>query len=493
MKTIKLVLVFLLGLVIVSCGGGGSSGGTATTPIISGTAASGAAIANAQITITGATGSTVTVTTDSDGLYSANVSSLTRPYLVKVVTAVATTQYPAGTTFYSVGTATGIVNIHPLTDLIVRTWYEVQGTDADTAFADPASNPPPTANEAAVIKQVVKNLVAQFLSLLGNTDPANFDFISTPFTADSTGFDHFLDNISLTLGSGKIFINAASGVAPEYEATLAVSGVNMTSTLAQDLGNTGTFTEVSTATNAISGITTSPYAGVWWVGHTTTSSNGNCGNQTLNVPQPESIIAVDSNGNFLIPDRDDMGNLTGYIQGVGHITLGGDLTAVLYGDTVAPYIGGTCPAGSISATMTDANNGSGTFSQDGGGTVTLTRVTVATAVRQFDGTYTGSSVDNYAQAQPFSFTVTNGNITSVSQVGGGNFSGTVNLSGVVSMNFGGGTCTQSVSVSFPGQATFTSSGGVTMTGTFSDPGQPPTNYPGGPCAPASGTWTATRP
>ena len=56
------------------------------------------------------------------------------------------------------------------------------------------------------------------------------------------------------------------------------------------------------------------------------------------------------------------------------------------------------------------------------------------------------------------------------------------------MSFSGGVCNTSVSVAFAGQTVITALSEVIMTGTWSDPG---VNPPGGNCAPASGTWTAT--
>ena len=290
-----------------------------------------------------------------------------------------------------------------------------------------------------------------------------------------------LDNINVNTASGVIAINTVSGVgtAPEYQATLAVSGTAMTSTLAQDLANSGTFTTVSTASNTIAGITASPYAGVWSLGHTATSSLGNCGTQVLNVPRPPIAIVVDSNGNFLLPDIDMLGNATGYINGVGHITAGGVVTATLYGDTVAPYIGGTCPAGTMTGTMTDVNTGAGTFVQDGGGTFTLTRVTTA-----FNGTYAASSAGTQGGAVgPIgTFTVTNGVVTGTINV----FSGTVSASGAITAS---ATSTTGCDATFTGQISLTASGGATATGTFVLIGlDRPT---GGTCS-GGAAWTATR-
>jgi hypothetical protein len=367
----KAQLVFLgLGLaVLAGCGGGGSSAPpAAVTYSISGTAATGAALPGAAVTIKDSAGVTRTGITTATGTYDIDVTGLTPPYLVKVVAVGGTP------TLYSVGTSAGVINTHPLTDLIIRTWYEVQGTDVETAFNSAIPAAPPSSTQLGVIKQVVRNLVAQFLGLLGSVNPDTFDLISTPFVANSGGFDNFLDHIDVTPGSGVILIDAASSVAPDYQAILAVSGTNMISTLEEDLNNDSTFSVVSTASNSITGITASPYAGVWSLNFTQTVDNPTlCGGfvgDTGTLP-----FVVDGSGNFTLLETD------GRVMISGNITSGGALSAIVYGDSLLNT--GTCPAGALTATMTSTSAGAGTFAQGGDeGNLVFTRVT------NFAGTWT---------------------------------------------------------------------------------------------------------
>src|SRR5581483_9169596 len=224
-----------LALTLYGCGGGSSSGsGTAT---VSGTAATGQAVASAVITITGAAGGTVTATTAADGSYTADVSSLTAPYLEKVTTG-------AGTVLYSVGPAAGTVNIHPLTDLIVRAWYEAQGKTADAAFADPAGNPPPTATEVAVVASVVEKVVAKWLTDKG-IDPTQFDPITTTFKADGTGFDAVLDTLN---------IDHSNPAAPVITINAGASGTQTTNLT---VGGTG---DISASTSiTVGGVTSTSF------------------------------------------------------------------------------------------------------------------------------------------------------------------------------------------------------------------------------------------
>ena len=59
--------------------------------------------------------------------------------------------------------AAGRANIHPLTDLIIRTWYEVRGGAIDAAFSNPQAAPPPTESEFKIVVTVLENLVENML------------------------------------------------------------------------------------------------------------------------------------------------------------------------------------------------------------------------------------------------------------------------------------------------------------------------------------------
>lgn len=238
MRAIKFLLATFFSIAIASCGSGG--GGAVTSGngggTLSGTAATGLPMANASLVFKGKNGQQVTATTSPTGAYSISTGSLTSPYLVKVTTAAATPNYPAGSVFYSVSAdaAPSVVNITPLTDLVVRSWYQVQTppVTADAAFADPVANPPPEPGVVTVIENVVRQIVGNLLNSNG-VDPATLNLISTPFVADGTGVDAALDAIQVNAASGTVAvgaltttITAASGVI----STTAVSGVASTST-----------------------------------------------------------------------------------------------------------------------------------------------------------------------------------------------------------------------------------------------------------------------
>ena len=104
----------------------------ATSQQLSGTVARGKPIASAQVVIKDANGNSpaTSPTTGSDGKYSINLTGLTFPLLLKVT--------DGTTTYFSIANASGTCNIHPFTDLVVRTYFKSsQGiADMTDAFAN---------------------------------------------------------------------------------------------------------------------------------------------------------------------------------------------------------------------------------------------------------------------------------------------------------------------------------------------------------------------
>jgi hypothetical protein len=189
----KWFTALLLTAFMAGCGGGGGGGGTTPTPTaqtLSGTAARGAAIASVTVTVKDANGNTATGTTGTDGKYSIDVTGMTAPFLLKVT--------DGSDTLYGVATATGTANIHPFTDLIIRNWYKVQGTDVVTVFAGTGALPnPPTATAIDTIEAVVRELLTNLL-LSAGINPDQFNLITTAFDANNLGFDNVLERTQVT-------------------------------------------------------------------------------------------------------------------------------------------------------------------------------------------------------------------------------------------------------------------------------------------------------
>lgn len=119
-------------LLVAACGGGGSNGSTSTTPPaktdpsvqLSGTAATGAALANAAVAVKCANAEG-TATTDANGKYSLKLTGGALPCVIEVTGeqgGVAVTLHSlaeAGSTDTASGTTSAAANVTPLTEMIV--------------------------------------------------------------------------------------------------------------------------------------------------------------------------------------------------------------------------------------------------------------------------------------------------------------------------------------------------------------------------------------
>jgi Big-like domain-containing protein len=168
---------------------------------VGGTAAQGAAIASATLTLKDSQGTTRTATTGADGRFTIRTTGLNPPFFLQV-------QAGAGRTLYSVSAdanAAATINVTPLTDLIVRSWYGVKGVDVDNAFTSPASNPPPSPGAVELISRVVVQVAQLWLADAG-IDTAEFSPISTPFQANGNGADKVLDQATVNTATREITI-----------------------------------------------------------------------------------------------------------------------------------------------------------------------------------------------------------------------------------------------------------------------------------------------
>lgn len=187
------ILPLLLLAFVVGCGGGGGGGG----PTIRGTAASGAPLPGATIEVKDATGELVTGTTAPDGTYSVPVGGMTGPFLIEC-------DDGAGTVLFSIRPDPGIANVTPYTDLVISSYYAVHDITLDDAFFDAfqgpglqGGDPVPTALDIQAIASLVEGVCALWLQQEG-VDPDEFDLITTPFSANGTGYDGVLDNTTVT-------------------------------------------------------------------------------------------------------------------------------------------------------------------------------------------------------------------------------------------------------------------------------------------------------
>ena len=173
----------------------------ATAAAVKGTAALGAPIAGGTVTLVDSQGTSVSGKTGSDGSYSLDVTGLQAPFLVSVEAGGS-----SPTTLYSVSADTsGVINVTPLTDLIIRSWYEVQGESIAPAFGNPVSDPPPSASSVQLLSNVVVQVMSLWLQNAG-VATSNFSPISTAFSANGSGEDAVLAETTVNTSAGTVTV-----------------------------------------------------------------------------------------------------------------------------------------------------------------------------------------------------------------------------------------------------------------------------------------------
>lgn len=208
---------------LTACGGGSDS--VARTYGLSGTAAAGAPMSGATITLKDTRGVTKTTIAGMDGGFSfSDVQSLTAPLVLKaegMVDGVPAEFYSALDT--KPEDASVVTNITPITNAIVS---QLTLGDPASLFVIPTQiasriTPAATSNAVAKIQLVLDNFRAQ----IGVS--SSFDPIKTPFDANSTGLDKMLDLIRFESDvSGKMIItDKASGIVKSIQKDDSISSI----------------------------------------------------------------------------------------------------------------------------------------------------------------------------------------------------------------------------------------------------------------------------
>lgn len=191
-----------------ACGGGGGGGDSPSPPpppppppaptVLKGVAAVGAPLAGATITVIDGDSTTAdpaAVTAGSDGSYTINVSGLKAPLVVKASGTVegapvqSLAVVPALT-----ANADNTANVTPLTNAVAALVAPGGDPQALLTPATLAANgtPAKVANAAALVVNTLAT-DTQIAAALG----ANFNPLSTPFTANGSGIDGVLDALSV--------------------------------------------------------------------------------------------------------------------------------------------------------------------------------------------------------------------------------------------------------------------------------------------------------
>ena len=218
--------VAVAGVGAASSPGGAASGasGAASAPVVAtslaGTAAVGAPMAKATITVKDAKGAVVSAAVGDDGAYaSLSLDGLTAPYAVQACGLVSGNF----TCYYAVVQAGGTANVTPLTNAAVAL---ALGDDPAKMFAATGAIAPPTA--AAIDAQVVR-IKQAMADMLARAGLSAADFATTPFAADRTGMDKLLDAIKVSVAtdgaSGKVFVQLETKLGGSGNVYLAATSV----------------------------------------------------------------------------------------------------------------------------------------------------------------------------------------------------------------------------------------------------------------------------
>lgn len=281
MHQLRLKTIATLSLVVstwlTGCGGGGSSSpfpSPAPDSVISGTAAIGSALANAQVSIVDHHGvspckEVSIVTTGTGGFTCTLIAGAAAPFFISVID-------PAGVVapLVSVTTQTPIpgtplvVNATPLTTAIVA---QLAGNH------DPLSVFNSHVVDATALAQTTSNVVAQLQPVLASIGaPTGYDPFATNITAASTGgpgntADLVLDVVRIgTDGSGNLTLGTvdstsvvAMATATQAGTPLAAANASVSSLAAAMLGLAQTFRDcfaLPTAQRVLARDTTIPYS-----------------------------------------------------------------------------------------------------------------------------------------------------------------------------------------------------------------------------------------
>jgi hypothetical protein len=216
---------------LTACGGGGGGGNPAASSLtISGTAATGAAIAGGTVDVKCATG-TGTATTNADGTYTVTISSGVAPCLLRVT---------SGTTVLHSAVEPGAAsaNISPLTQLVVA---NALGGDPATAFGagvTSGSNISAT-TLATAVTNVQTALAGLGLSLTG-IDPLKATLTAATESTAGNAQDKQIDGLMAALKNVNVPISSLTTV-------LAAPTASTASAAATAVANFATTNAVSTA------------------------------------------------------------------------------------------------------------------------------------------------------------------------------------------------------------------------------------------------------
>jgi hypothetical protein len=259
-------LAALTAVTLVACGGSDSAPIASAT--ISGTAATGAAIAGGTVTFKCVAGAVASTTTAADGSFSVDVSGATLPCVARVA-------YTDGTgaaqKLHTVVLAAGIANITPLTELLLANLTGGKAADAFDNFDAAKARGLTSAQVTAAVASIKAYLVTLGVSVTNfPSDPIGAKFAAKTGTTAGDSSDALLDALAAKLISiGKTLGDAVSDVAKTGGSTTSGMGFPASATYAGKLSD-GTACSV-----VINGSAMSVNATTWAYGNPINTVLGN--------------------------------------------------------------------------------------------------------------------------------------------------------------------------------------------------------------------------
>lgn len=197
----KSVVAAATGLLLASCGGGGGGESTQASLQLTGTAATGAALAGADVQVKCAGGGTGSATTTTAGGYTVSISGGTLPCIIKVTG----TSNGVAVSLHSVadagsaganGNVNATANVTPVTEMIVAQLLAAMPNDAFANFNPQQVTQAAVASAATAIIDALK---AAGVDLSG-IDPLKATLVPATSTAEGNGYDKLLDLLGSEVG-----------------------------------------------------------------------------------------------------------------------------------------------------------------------------------------------------------------------------------------------------------------------------------------------------
>lgn len=201
MRVLKFLAIAAAAASLAGCLGGG--GGTAAAPELRGTAAIGAPLAGATVTLRGTNGVEIETRANPQGAFVfSDISRLTAPAMLRAEGNAGGTSHTLFSVASTLPTAGGsaVANVTPLTHAVTQ---QVMGSDLAAAFA--GFDSPADLDVASLNTAIERVLRVLDLAIVAVGVPGANPF-TTSFSADQTGLDKLLDLIEFRYDTGVLTV-----------------------------------------------------------------------------------------------------------------------------------------------------------------------------------------------------------------------------------------------------------------------------------------------